>query len=222
MAQTDEPASVERTAAITPAADCQARLPRLKMTRLGSGVCIAAMEDDCLIDYSITSSARALARPSKGLVQFQRHPQKFLDRLRGRCGGRGVVAEIRPALDARVLHGERLLLDTNGHRAAFRQMPMFVGFWTGWTGLPFFRRLRAVSARLYAVHACQGALAGAGQGVSAKCRYGDRARRLLRHRAAAGDARPELIHSRTTAYCPADNGRRSGSSRFGWKKSVMP
>jgi hypothetical protein len=39
LALTDESASVERTAAIRPAADinplCQARLPRLKMTHLG-------------------------------------------------------------------------------------------------------------------------------------------------------------------------------------------
>jgi hypothetical protein len=41
---------------------CRERRERVdltKMTHLGSGVCIAAVEDDCVTSYSITASARA-------------------------------------------------------------------------------------------------------------------------------------------------------------------
>jgi DNA invertase Pin-like site-specific DNA recombinase len=76
---------------------CRSDLPRERfrpMTLLGSGVCIAAMEDDCLIDYSITSSARALARPDKferAMIQERVHAGLKRAAAEGKFPGRPTV-----------------------------------------------------------------------------------------------------------------------------------
>src|SRR5262249_838880 len=69
--------------------------------------------------HSVTLVNACRDRRSERSLQFQRHLQKFLHRLRGRCGRCGIVAKIGPTLDAGVLHSERLLrhrIDDRAHR----------------------------------------------------------------------------------------------------------
>jgi hypothetical protein len=73
-----------------------------------------------------------------------------------------------------------MTLDNPGRLAVFQETRMVIAFrtgWTGWTGLSFFRkwevyRQRAVAARSYAVHACNGRWPGLVRVCRKKCRYG--------------------------------------------------
>ena len=93
--------------------------------------------------HSITSSGiKSLAGDTGQSIQFQRDPQKFLHRLRGCSSRRRVVADMRPALDARVFHGEWLLrrgIDDRARWLFFQRTAASVGCPWGATCGPSLR-----------------------------------------------------------------------------------